>query len=81
MVLATIALAACVGDRPRPVDDRPHARCLPCVKEGDLPCIDVRVDASTPRVEWQGKTYYFCSEVCRSEFTKDPTAYVSLDRH
>ena len=80
-VLAAVTLSACAGDRPKLADDRPHARCLPCVREGDMPCIDVRVDADTPCVEWRGRTYYFCSAVCRREFLKDPITYVALDTH
>lgn len=27
-------------------------------------------------VEYEDKTYYFCSEDCREEFQADPSAYV-----
>jgi len=35
------------------------------------------VDESTPRAEYQGTTYYFCSEDCRAAFLKKPQKYVS----
>jgi YHS domain-containing protein len=75
------ACAGCVGDRPKIADGAQHARCLPCVQEGDTPCIDVRVDASTPRAEWQGVTYYFCSDECRRTFVKNPESYAVLEKH
>ena len=66
------AFTGCVGDGPKAPDGAQHARCLPCVAEGDLPCIDVRVGATTPRAEWHGRTYYFRSDECRRAFLKDP---------
>ena len=26
--------------------------------------------------EYEGKTYYFCSEMCKTNFEKDPAKYV-----
>jgi YHS domain-containing protein len=53
-----------------------HAQCLVCKSEGDLACVDVKVHDDTPRTEYMGKTYYFCSEQCRKEFEKDPRRYL-----
>ncbi|WP_028992160.1 YHS domain-containing protein [Thermoanaerobacter thermocopriae] len=29
--------------------------------------------------EYNGKTYYFCSNYCKAEFDKDPTKFVKED--
>ena len=32
---------------------------------------------ATARSNYQGKTYYFCSEACKKSFDADPARYVS----
>jgi YHS domain-containing protein len=54
-----------------------HAECAVCKANADLACVDVTVDDQTPRCDYNGKTYYFCSNSCRDEFAKDPAKYVS----
>lgn len=34
------------------------------------------VSASSPKVEYAGKTYYFCCSGCDSDFSKNPAKYV-----
>lgn len=36
------------------------------------------VAADSPKVEYEGKTYYFCCEDCVGEFQKDPSKYANL---
>jgi YHS domain-containing protein len=55
----------------------PHAECLVCKANADLACVDIPVDASTPTYTQDGKTYYFCSNECRSDFVKDPAKYAA----
>jgi YHS domain-containing protein len=50
--------------------------CQVCRYRNDLACICVKVDESTPRTEFAGKTYYFCSESCRETFLKKPEKYL-----
>ncbi|MBI1852116.1 MAG: YHS domain-containing protein [Planctomycetes bacterium] len=72
--LALALAAGCAttdSDDPRPIANDPVCEC-----NGDLGCVCVRVDADTPRAEWQGKTYYFCCDACRDAFVKDPTKYL-----
>jgi Cu+-exporting ATPase len=40
---------------------------------------DMEVDERTApaRYEYQGDTYYFCSEACKKKFVADPESYVS----
>jgi len=54
-----------------------HAECAVCKKNADLACVDVAVDDKTPRTEYQGKTYYFCSDDCRKDFAKNPAKYAA----
>lgn len=54
----------------------PHAECLVCKSEGDLACVDVTIEADTPRTDYNGVTYYFCSTQCRSDFEKHPAQYL-----
>jgi YHS domain-containing protein len=52
------------------------AECLVCKKNADLACVDVQVDSETPAYVYNGKTYFFCSDECRSEFAKHPQKYI-----
>jgi len=38
---------------------------------------DMNVTDSTYKAEYEGKTYYFCAEVCKEEFMKEPQKYLS----
>ncbi|HKE01304.1 MAG TPA: YHS domain-containing protein [Planctomycetota bacterium] len=77
-VAAVLVLAAACASRPP--DSRPTADDPVCLCNGDLPCVCVRVDASTPRADYQGKTFYFCSEECREEFERHPEKYAHVTR-
>jgi YHS domain-containing protein len=35
------------------------------------------VAADSPKVEFEGKTYFFCCEDCVADFQKDPAKYVA----
>jgi hypothetical protein len=56
--------------------DGAAAECPVCAHEGDLACLCVRVDADTPSCEFAGEVYYFCSEECRADFLREPSAYL-----
>ena len=56
-------------------DQPKHAECRVCKMNVDLACVDVDVDKSTPRVVYNAKTYYFCSEECKAKFEKNPAKY------
>jgi len=34
--------------------------------------------SASANVEFRGKTYYFCSEQCRSQFVEHPDRYVAV---
>lgn len=43
------------------------------------PVCGMRIDPddAVATVEYDGETYYFCSEACRDAFVADPAAYIS----
>jgi YHS domain-containing protein len=74
--LLAVALAGCAAEQRSDVaSTQQHAECLVCKENVDLACVDVAVDATTPRYAYEGKTYYFCSDECRDKFAKDPAKY------
>ena len=34
-------------------------------------------EKAVAKVEYQGKTYYFCTEACRKQFDEEPARYAS----
>ncbi len=36
----------------------------------------VEPDSAAAKVEYKGKTYYFCSVDCKEEFEEDPESYL-----
>ena len=54
----------------------PTATCWVCTHNNDLACVIVHLKDTTPRAEYEGQTYYFCSEGCRDEFLKKPQKYL-----
>lgn len=74
MLCFTSATTSCVSYESTH-DARPHAMCNVCRCEGDLACVDVRVDENTPSLEWHGDKYYFCSSECRCRFQEHPETF------
>ncbi len=38
----------------------------------------VDADSATIKSEYQGKTYYFCSEECKQAFDRNPEKYAAM---
>jgi YHS domain-containing protein len=72
--IGALAIGGCTPDAPVN-DGKVHAECKVCKCNADLACIDVVIDDKTPHADFNGKTYYFCSEHCRKAFEKDPSKY------
>ena len=53
-----------------------HAVCPVCEWRGDLACLDVIIADDTPRCDWNGRTYWFCSDDCLARFEKDSARFV-----
>ena len=43
----------------------------------DLKCANAVDQKTAPRMLYQGRMYYFCTEASRAEFAKDPASYVT----
>lgn len=39
--------------------------------------MNIDADQAQWKSEYQGKTYYFCSQQCKQQFDQDPARYVS----
>ncbi len=48
-----------------------------CVYFADMGCIDVVVMENTPQSTYQGETYCFCSQRCKTDFDKNPSKYLT----
>jgi YHS domain-containing protein len=77
ILLATSSLIGCAAGDRSPEARGPHAACAVCSYNGDLACVDVAITDSTPRLEENGHTRYFCSEECKAEFAKHPKRYAA----
>lgn len=48
----------------------------------DLVCgMDVDENKAAASKEYEGKTYYFCSESCSAAFSKDPEKFIKKDEN
>lgn len=74
-LLALVAGCA-TASRETAQDGSSTSTCQVCRYHNDLACICVKVKDSTPRAEYHGTTYYFCSEECRADFLKRPDKYL-----
>ena len=74
LTMCVLAASGCASSQ-HATSTQPCEKCLVCEKNADLACVDVTVDAMTPRYDYGGNTYYFCSEECRGKFAKDPKKY------
>ena len=75
-----LPLALLAGCASGPEDLRPVAEDPVCLYNRDLGCVRVRVEETTPRATYRGKTYYFCRDTCRQAFLKDPGHYLPQDK-
>ena len=76
LALGIPALSGCSSAPSQPINDgRVHADCTVCKFNADLACIDVAVDAKTPRCTYDGKTFFFCSDQCCKKFQNTPTKF------
>lgn len=71
--LLCLLLGAC--STPPRADVGPTAECPVCRENADLACLNVHIRGTTPRAQYKGETYYFCSDECRDRFLKDPGRY------
>jgi YHS domain-containing protein len=71
-------LAGCATQQPSPAADaRPMVTCYVCDYNNDLGCVCFRLKESTPRVTFEGKEYFFCSDDCYQAFLRKPAKYAA----
>jgi protein SCO1/2 len=73
--------ASAPTDSPAAAPEADAAAEEPATTAVDPVCsMTVRVTETTPRVTHDGRTVYFCSEVCRDRFTADPNRYAGASQ-
>jgi YHS domain-containing protein len=77
LTLLVVLVGCATGPKETAQDSGPIATCYVCRYNNDLACLTVKVKDTTPRADYQGQTYCFCSEDCREAFVKKPGKYVS----
>lgn len=88
IVLSTVLLfAGCASTKSAEGGTPPAAEAAAMKKPGEAMVGDkttcpvsgetFTVAADSPKVEHEGKTYYFCCEDCVADFQKDPAKYLA----
>ncbi|MBU2493290.1 MAG: YHS domain-containing protein [Bacteroidetes bacterium] len=48
--------------------------------ERDIVCgMEIKNTLKAPSTEYKGKTYFFCSDLCKVQFKQDPEKYLNKD--
>ena len=76
-LLFTLAVLCGCATTPRgAAESKPGmGTCTVCRYNNDLACVEFRMKESTPKVEYHGQTYCFCSKTCEAAFNKNPAKY------
>jgi YHS domain-containing protein len=75
VAFAAVLLVAGCASVPEPASG--CANCPVCAHQADLACVCVKIGANTPSCEWNGHTWYFCSEECKKAFLADPRHFMA----
>ena len=76
LAAATITLAGCASRPQAAGGSADYATCHVCEHNNDLACVRFRKKETTPTLSYNGQTYSFCSEDCRSACAKKPDKYL-----
>jgi YHS domain-containing protein len=68
-------LTSCTSLPPAPPADAAEQHCPVCRHRRDFDCLIVEKSPRTPHVLHAGRTHYFCSERCRTEFQRRPADF------
>jgi len=80
MTLRTLAFALALA-APFSIAQDTKKTDVKVAKEVQDPVCGMMVDpAKSPKSEFKGKTYYFCSIEDKKEFDKAPSTYIKLDK-
>ena len=76
-ILLIVLITGCATDQSELAHTTgPTDTCYVCKYNNDLACVCVKVKDTTPKTEYAGHTYYFCSDDCRKAFEKKPVKYL-----
>jgi len=71
-------ITGCATQRPSSTAEaRTMVTCYVCDYNNDLGCVCFRLKESTPRLTFEGKEYFFCSDDCYQAFQRKPAKYAS----
>ncbi|HXJ72729.1 MAG TPA: YHS domain-containing protein [Candidatus Dormibacteraeota bacterium] len=77
VILATLFVAGCSSHYHYSSNRAPQAKSTPRTGLEVDPVCGMEVDPKkSPREEYSGQVWYFCSEGCEEEFKRSPAAYV-----
>lgn len=71
-----ILLSGCAALPPVPPPEAEVQQCLVCRNKRDFSCLEIKKTPDTPHAQFGGRTYWFCSEHCRSDFEASPARYL-----
>jgi len=72
---AVLFVTGCASLPPVPPAEAPEQQCLVCRHRRDFDCLAVAKSPRAPHADYAGRTHYFCSESCRTEFQRAPQNY------
>ncbi len=75
-VLTLFLIVGCAPLPPVPPAGAPVQQCLVCRYKRDFSCLEVATTPGTPNAQHAGRTYWFCSPRCCTEFKKSPAQFV-----
>jgi len=75
ITIVSLLLYGCSLNENLGVQKEQVAECPVCKVNNDLGCMNVRVKGDTPKIEYNGRIFYFCSEECKKGFVKHPELY------
>ncbi len=78
LFLLLFSVIGCTGTRSQALTQSGQqiAKDPVCEYFADMGCIDVVVTENTPQSTYEEKTYFFCSQRCKTDFDKKPSKYL-----
>ncbi len=76
--VVSLVLNGCSLNQSSPAPQGQFAECPVCRANNDLGCMRVRIEEDTPRIQYKGQTFYFCSEECQRTFIEHPELYPAI---
>ena len=79
LFLLLFSVIGCTGTRSQALTQSGQqiAKDPVCEYFADMGCIDVVVTENTPQSTYEEKTYFFCSQRCKTDFDKKPSKYLT----